>query len=156
MISSFVGSGYLDKYSYEIPHEYLFGWGNLSGEKIPIKGNRQFNLGLFFQMAFPFLHIQLLFQDSFIFGEATSLLLFRGTTLTQHLLFWSSYFFTAAVFFEEVRFRNSHFLSAMIFSEYLLFRSENSTEQPLLENRKFFRAITFGNSYFSWRRSCLE
>ena len=31
--------------------------------------------------------------------------------------------------------------------EYLLFQSEFSTEQPPLENRKFFRVVTFQNSY---------
>ena len=42
----------------------------------------------------------------------------------------------------------SHFLAVIIFSEYLIFRNETSTEQPLCENRKFFREVTFGNSYF--------
>ena len=32
-----VDSGLLGKYSYEIPHEYLQGWGNLLGK---IKRNR--------------------------------------------------------------------------------------------------------------------
>ena len=39
MISSFAGSGHPGKYSYEIPHEYLPGWGNLSGKIISIKHN---------------------------------------------------------------------------------------------------------------------
>ena len=37
MISFSVDSGHLGKYSYEIPHEYLQGWGNLLGK---IKRNR--------------------------------------------------------------------------------------------------------------------
>ena len=62
-----------------------------------------------------------LFQDKFILGEATS----------SHFLFL----------------RNSCFFSP--FSEQLLFRrSETSTEQPLLDNRKFFIAVTFRNSFF--------
>ena len=32
MISSLVGSGHTVKYLYEIPHEYLKGWGNLLGK----------------------------------------------------------------------------------------------------------------------------
>ena len=57
-------------------------------------------------------------------------------------------FFKAAAFFKELRFRKSHFLAVVIFSEYLIFRNETSNEQPLCENRKFFRAVPFRNSYF--------
>ena len=32
MISSLVGSGHPSKYSYEILHEYVSGWVNLSGK----------------------------------------------------------------------------------------------------------------------------
>ena len=39
MTSSFVGSSNPGKYSYEIPHEYLNGWGNLLGKVISIKRN---------------------------------------------------------------------------------------------------------------------
>ena len=35
-----------------------------------------------------------------------------------------------------------------MFSEYLIFRSEISTEQPLLEKKKFFRAVTFRKSHY--------
>ena len=45
-------------------------------------------------------------------------------------------------------FRNSHFFPGVIFSEKRRFWSENSTEYPLLGNRKFFTAGTFWNSYF--------
>ena len=38
-ISSMVSSGYPDKYSYEIFHEYLPGGGNLSGKAALIKRN---------------------------------------------------------------------------------------------------------------------
>ena len=37
MISFSVGSGHPGKYSYDTPHEYLSGWGNLSGEIISTK-----------------------------------------------------------------------------------------------------------------------
>ena len=70
------------------------------------------------------------------------------TTLTKQLLFRSIYFFRATAFIKEFRFRKSNFLVAAIFSEYLIFRNETSTEQPLCENKKFFRAVTFRNSYF--------
>ena len=39
MVSSFVGTGYPGKYSYEIPHEYLSEWGNLSGKIISVESN---------------------------------------------------------------------------------------------------------------------
>ena len=85
-----------------------------------------------------------LFQDSFIFGEVTSSHFFNyfNTTvnLSEDLFLQSSYFF-----FKELRFRKSHSLAADIFSEYLIFRNETSTEQPLCENRKIFRAVTFWN-----------
>ena len=89
-----------------------------------------------------------LFQDSFIFEEATSSYFFRVITLTQQLLFRSSYFFRSSTFFDELLFQNSHFFAEVIFPEQLLFQSETSTEPPL-ENRKFFRVVTFWNSYLS-------
>ena len=57
---------------------------------------------------------------------------------------------------EELRFWNSHFLAAIIFSEYLPFGSETSTEQSLLENRKFFKAITFRITYLFLKATFLE
>ena len=39
MISSSVGSGHPGNHSYEIPHEYLSGWANLSGKIISNKHN---------------------------------------------------------------------------------------------------------------------
>ena len=39
VISSLVGFGHPDKYSYEITHEYLLGWGNLPGKIISIRRN---------------------------------------------------------------------------------------------------------------------
>ena len=54
IISSSVCSGHYDKYSYEIPYEYLLGWGSLSGKIISIKRNDYFNLKYFFKWRFPF------------------------------------------------------------------------------------------------------
>ena len=76
---------------------------------------------------------------------------FRRVTIpTEHLLFWSSSFFQSSClsFFEKLGFWKSLFLAAVAFSEYLIFRSDVSTEQLLLENRKFFMAVTFWNTYF--------
>ena len=88
------------------------------------------------------------FQDNFILIEATSSHFFRVTTSKQQLLFCGSYFFRTAAVLSFFTFSDSHFFAGVIFSEQLLFRSENSTKQPLLENRKFFTAVTFWNSCF--------
>ena len=70
-----------------------------------------------------------LFQDNFIFGEATFSHFFRVTTATQQL-----------------HFRNKYFSEQLFF---LLFQNKDSTEQPFFENKKFFMAVTFWNSCFS-------
>ena len=69
----------------------------------------------------------------------------------KKLLLHNSYSFGAAISSGQLLFlRSSVFerVISVIFSEYLILLSETSTEQPLLENRKFFRAVTFRNSYF--------
>ena len=65
------------------------------------------------------------FSDSFIFGEATSSQLFRVTTSTQQLLFWSSCFFRTATLFGELLFQNSHFFrNSYFFQNSYFFRAE--------------------------------
>ena len=44
MIAYSVGTGHPGKYSYEIPHEYLKGWANLSEKVISVKRNHWSNL----------------------------------------------------------------------------------------------------------------
>ena len=140
MISSSVGSGHPGKYSYEIPHEYL-------GKIISIKCNHQSILAYF------------------SFQIATSLLTYVATFSGQ-LYFWRSYFFTlfqsnysdtAVTFSGQLFLQNSCFFSffrtvtfsqELFFQNRFFFKSETSTEQPLLETRKFFTAATFRNSYF--------
>ena len=80
------------------------------------------------------------FSGQIFSGEAT--LLQSNYFDTQHLLFRSSYFFRVSAFFEELLFEKSHFFAPVLF-----FRIETSTGQQLLEKRKFFRAVTFRNSY---------
>ena len=94
------------------------------------------------------IHIAIL-SDSFIFGKATSSQFLRVTffKVSQELLFRSSSFFRADAFFEELLFQNSYFFPAFFPPEYLLVQSETSTQEPNLENRKFFSAVTFQNSY---------
>ena len=114
------------KYSYEIPNEYLSG-----------------------SMAISLLAYVAIFLDSLVFRKATSSQFLRVTffKVSQELLFRSSSFFRADAFFEELLFQNSHFFPAFFSPEYLLVQSETSTQEPNLENRKFFSAVTFQNSY---------
>ena len=87
------------------------------------------------------------FQDSFIFGEATSYF-FRVTTSTQQLLFRISYFFRAAAFFfEELFFQNSHFFRSSYFFRKATFSERNFYPAATFWEWKFFRAVTFQNSY---------
>ena len=129
-------------------------WGEETlGKIIPIKRNYQFNLAFFF-----FFQMQMvIFLLSYL------------STFSGQLYYWRSYFFTllnyldktvallehlfirAVAFFKELRFRKSYFLAAVIFSEYLIFRNQTSTKQSVCENRKFFRVVTFRNSYFFGR-----
>ena len=93
------------------------------------------------------IHIAI-FTYSFIFGKATSSQFLRVTffKVSQELLFRSSSFFRADVFFEELLFQNSYFFPAFFPPEYLLVQCETSTQEPNLENRSYsqlpFRAAT--------------
>ena len=96
------------------------------------------------------IHIAI-FSDSFIFEKATSSQFLRVTffKVSQELLFRSSSFFRADAFFEELLFKNNHIFPAFFPPEYLLVQSKISTQEPNLENREFFSAVTF-------QSSCLE
>ena len=105
------------------------------------------------------------FRRSFIFGETLFLeKLYFTEALFQKLLlhisleqlfrhssyiFGDSYFFRAAAFLGGASFSKDSFsCSSCFFIKAIFFRSETSTEQPLLENRKLFRGVTFRKSYF--------
>ena len=94
MVSSSVSSGHPDKYSNEIPHEDLLGWGNLLGRIISIKRNHYSNLEA--ASALDKLHFQ-----KFIFFEAvifTKQLLFQSETSTEQPLFENRKFFMLVTF----------------------------------------------------------
>ena len=124
MIFSSVVYGHPVKYSYEIPNEFLSG---LIARRCNI--SEQFNL-----------------RKNYFF---TLLHTFRVScfNVSQQLFFRNSSFFRAVAFLRSSFFQNSHFFSALLFSEQLLFQSETSTEKPHFENRKFFSAVNFRNSY---------
>ena len=86
----------------------------------------------FFKQPFPFSHKQRLFQDSFVFGEATSSHFFRVTNLTQQLLSRSSYLFRTAAFLRSSSFRTVAF-SQLLFQSSLFFRAK------LLQSSQFLR-----------------
>ena len=128
MISSLAGSDHPGKYLYEVPHEYLSGWGRLSGKIISIKHN---HWDFFSNSNF---HSRSPIQDSFIFGEAASSHYFWVTTSTQQLLSRSNYFFTIATFFNQLLSQNSHFFAVIFFESRSFSQTKLSKEQPLLEN----------------------
>ena len=120
-------------------------------------------MGSFFKWRFPFSYIASpkiklswkccyirsnFFRTTF-FGEATSSHFFRVTTLTQQLLFRSSYFFRAATFFrnslyktvassQQLYFHNSYFsrLKLLLSSHFLGIGS--SLGQVICRNSYFF------------------
>ena len=102
------------------------------------------------------------FQDSFIFGEATSSHFFRVTASTQQLLFRGSYFLRAAAFLrssvvislQQLFFQNTCFLrvgsslgqlpcGTATFLAEELFRIKIPTEELLCQSRYFCPASAF-------------
>ena len=100
------------------------------GKIISIKHNHWFNLGFFVsKWRFPFSHIYRLFQDSFIFGEATSSHSFRVTASTQQLLFRKSYFLRAAAFLRSSVFERIISLQQLFFQNTCFLRIGSSLGQ---------------------------
>ena len=135
MISSSAVSGHAGKNSYEIPHEYLSGWGNLSWEIIRIEYNHQSNLRFFSNIDFPssLLPSPNFFRTALFLQKLHSSYFFRVTTLTQQLLFRSSYFFTTASFLR------SSFFRTITFSHQLFFQNSFFFRVKLLQSSHFLR-----------------
>ena len=106
----------------------------------------------FFQIAISLLAYVATFSGQLYFGRSYFFTLFQSNYFDTTVTFSGQLFLQNSCCF--LLFQNSHFFAGVIFSEQLLFRSETSTEQTLLENKKFFTAVTFLNSYF-FRRNCL-
>ena len=79
-----------------------------------------------------------LFQDNFIFGEATSSHFFRVTNLTL----------TQVIFSEQLFFQNSYFF-------FSFFRTVTFSQQLFFQNSFFLRAKILQNSHFLRIRSSL-
>ena len=75
-------------------------------------------------------------------------------TFSGQLYFWRSYFFTPfqGNYFDTTSIsQRSYFFRAAAFLRSSFFRTVNFSQllfQPLLENRKLFRAVTFRNNHF--------
>ena len=105
----------------------------------------------FFQIAISLLAYVATFSGQLYFGRSYFFTLFQSNYFDTTVTFSGQLFLQNSCFFPL--FQNSHFFAGAIFSEQLLCRSETSTEQALFENKKFFMAVTFRNSYFI-RRNC--
>ena len=88
--------------------------------------------GIFFQMVISLPHMLRIFQNSFIFGEATYSHFFWVTNSTQQLLFRSSCFFWGAPFSEQ-----------SLFSKQLSFQNSYFSRAKLLPSRHFLRRESF-------------
>ena len=100
-----------------------------------------------------------LFQDNFIFVEATSSRFFRITTSTQQLLFRGSYlfrttavfsFFRTVTFSQELFFQNSFFFGAKILQSSHFLKIGGSLQQLL------FGTATFSEELFKIKISKKE
>ena len=88
--------------------------------------------GIFFQMVISLPHMLPIFQNSFIFGEATYSHFFWVTNSTQQLLFRSSCFFWGTPFSEQ-----------SLFSKQLSFQNSYFSRAKLLPSRHFLRRKSF-------------
>ena len=141
MICSLVGSGHPGKYSYEIPHEYSKGSGNLSGKIISVKRNDWSNLvSFYFQIAIsPFTYVAT-FSRQLYFARSYFLTLLQSNYFNRTVTFSGQLF--------------SPFAEQSLFGRSYFFRIASFSEQTLFENKRFFTAVTFHNSYFI-RTNCL-
>ena len=92
------------------------------------------------------------FSAQIYFGRSFFFTLFQSNYFSRIVSFSELQFLQNNCFF--LLFQNSYFFAGAIFLEKLFLRSKTSTEQSLLENRKFFTAFTFLNSYI-FHRNCL-
>ena len=121
MISSSVVYGHPVKYSYEIPNEFLSG---SMTRCCSIFGQFYLRKSYFFT----------LFQSN----------LFQSITT---VIFSGQLFLQSSSFFEELLFSEQSLFLSIVFFRIATFSERNSTEKSHLENRKFFSAVTFRNSY---------
>ena len=144
---SLVGSGHPDQYSYEIPLEQL------QWKIISIKRN-QFAI-FCFQMVISLLTYLATFSGQLYFWRSNFFKLYQSKCFDTTVTLSEELFLPCNCFFEELCFQKIHSL-ASVFFRIPIFRSDTSSQQPLLEKRKFFRAVTFWKSYVFGGRIALN
>ena len=148
MISSSVGSGHPGKYSYETPHEYLQGWGNLLGKIISVNRNHWSNLVSFFSQITIFLLAYVAtFSGQLYFGRSYFFTLFQSNYFDTTVTFSGKLFFITAAFFS--------FFRTVTFSQELFFQNSFFFGAKLLQSSHFLRIgsslrqLLFGTAIFS-------
>ena len=105
--------GHPGKYSYEIPREYLKGWGNPSGKIISAKRNHWSNLvSFFFQIAISSLAYVTTFSGQLYFGRSYFFILFQSNYFDTTVTFSGQLFLQNSCFFPLLQ--NSHFFAGVL------------------------------------------
>ena len=110
--------------------------GGSGGIQLNVSVTFTFILDFFSKRQFSLSYMQRIFQDNFIFDH-----FFKVTTSTES--FFRAAISSEQIFFLKSLFYKSHFFTTVIFSEQQHFQSETSNGKLLLENRQFFRAVSF-------------
>ena len=103
----------------------------------------------FFQIVISLLAYVVIFSGQLYFGRSYFFTFFQSNYFGTTVTFWEVAISSQQLLFSP--FSEQSLFSRSYFSEQLLFRSEDSIEQPLLENRRFFTAVTVRNSFFFGR-----
>ena len=164
MISSSAGSGHPRKYSYEIPHEYLKGWGNHSGKIIsvntsliwflfswnsnyPLAHVATFSAQLYFGRSYFFKLFQSNYFDTTVTFSRQIFLqnscffpFFRTVTFSQELFFQNNFFFGVKLL--QSRHYDSYFSEQLLYPEEL-FRIKISKKELIFQSRYFCTVSTF-------------
>ena len=98
------------------------------------------------QRSWRLLTIEVLFQDSFIFGEATSSLFFNYFDTTVTLL--KQLFLQSSCFFRSSIFKRLIFLQQLFFSEYLFFGTKPLLSSHFLRIGSYLAQLLFGTATF--------
>ena len=137
------------RYLYQIPHEYLQGWGRLSRKMILIKRNRQFNLVFFsFQIAISLLIYVAPFSEQLCFGRSYFFTFFKSNYFDKTVTFSVQLFLQNSCFFsffrtvtisQELFFQNSFFFGVKLLQSSHFLRIGSSLRQLLFGTVIFFR-----------------
>ena len=127
---------------WQIPHEYLKGSGNLSGNIISIKRNHQSNLVSFFLSNSDFPTYVATFSGQLYFGKSYFFTLFQSNYVDTTVTFSGQIFLQNSCCF--LLFQNSHFFAGVIFSKQLSF-----SERNFVQSRRFLRIRSSRTAFLS-------